>query len=199
VPNPGRPSTDQEISALVVRMAQENRYWGYQRIQGHWPTWATIWHTTRFGIFSKSTHRTHLRCGRGRRPGESSFKDIGSRLSPATSLQWLPKGIRLASLVILCFIKLSARPVDRVRTSSQTGGLSMIPIACKMTDNIRETVWRKGQAQSGRPFRNSSSSSQSARTGYRKHRKRGNCAVCSARSEGEQTKTAAPARSIVGV
>src|SRR5215467_523660 len=33
-PTPGRPSTDQEIAALVVRMAQENRYWGYRRIQG---------------------------------------------------------------------------------------------------------------------------------------------------------------------
>ena len=33
-PTPGRHSTDQEISALVVRMSQENRYWGYRRIQG---------------------------------------------------------------------------------------------------------------------------------------------------------------------
>jgi hypothetical protein len=31
---PGRPSTDQEIAALVVRMAEENRSWGYRRIQG---------------------------------------------------------------------------------------------------------------------------------------------------------------------
>src|SRR5215468_11504434 len=55
----------------------------------HWPTWATIWHTTRFGIFSKSTGSSHLRSGHGRRPGESSFKDIGSRLPSATSLRWL--------------------------------------------------------------------------------------------------------------
>src|SRR5262249_31716504 len=46
------------------------------------------------------------------------------------------KGSRLASLVILCFIKLSARRVDRLGSSSQTSGLSMIPIACKMTDDI---------------------------------------------------------------
>jgi hypothetical protein len=31
---PGRPSTPQEIAALVVRMAEENRSWGYRRIQG---------------------------------------------------------------------------------------------------------------------------------------------------------------------
>src|SRR5580693_468035 len=31
---PGRPRTGGEIEALVVRMAQENRDWGYRRIQG---------------------------------------------------------------------------------------------------------------------------------------------------------------------
>src|SRR5947207_2276047 len=31
---PGRPSTSSELSSLVVRMAQENRTWGYLRIQG---------------------------------------------------------------------------------------------------------------------------------------------------------------------
>src|SRR5256884_1907055 len=31
---PGRPTTDQELEALVVRMARENRSWGYDRIVG---------------------------------------------------------------------------------------------------------------------------------------------------------------------
>src|SRR5688572_1365126 len=31
---PGRPLTAPELEALVVRMAQENRTWGYRRIQG---------------------------------------------------------------------------------------------------------------------------------------------------------------------
>lgn len=31
---PGRPRTAEEIEALVVRMAEENRDWGYGRIQG---------------------------------------------------------------------------------------------------------------------------------------------------------------------
>jgi transposase InsO family protein len=31
---PGRPTIDQELEALVVRMAQENRAWGYDRIVG---------------------------------------------------------------------------------------------------------------------------------------------------------------------
>ena len=32
---PGRPMIDPELEALVVRMAQENRSWGYARIVGH--------------------------------------------------------------------------------------------------------------------------------------------------------------------
>jgi hypothetical protein len=31
---PGRPRTPEEIEALIVRMAQENRGWGYERIHG---------------------------------------------------------------------------------------------------------------------------------------------------------------------
>ena len=31
---PGRPTIDQELEALVVRMARENRSWGYDRIVG---------------------------------------------------------------------------------------------------------------------------------------------------------------------
>jgi len=31
---PGRPRTPGEIEALVIRMAEENRDWGYRRIQG---------------------------------------------------------------------------------------------------------------------------------------------------------------------
>src|SRR5207302_4883361 len=31
---PGRPTVDQELEALVVRMAREKRSWGYDRIVG---------------------------------------------------------------------------------------------------------------------------------------------------------------------
>jgi putative transposase len=31
---PGRPRTAKELASLVIRIAEENRTWGYQRIQG---------------------------------------------------------------------------------------------------------------------------------------------------------------------
>ena len=31
---PGRPRTAEGIEALVVRLAEENRTWGYRRLQG---------------------------------------------------------------------------------------------------------------------------------------------------------------------
>src|SRR5205823_3692263 len=37
---PGRPIIDQKLEAFIVRMAQENRSWGYDRIVGASPTWA---------------------------------------------------------------------------------------------------------------------------------------------------------------
>ena len=43
--NPGRPKTLKEISDLVIRMAEENRGWGYRRIQGAIANLALISHT----------------------------------------------------------------------------------------------------------------------------------------------------------
>jgi hypothetical protein len=40
---PGRPPIDPELEALVVRMARENRSWGYDRIVG---ALANLGHTT---------------------------------------------------------------------------------------------------------------------------------------------------------
>src|SRR5689334_10286136 len=48
---PGRRRTTGEIAALVVRMAEENRAWGYRRIQGAVANWVTCWHTTPSQIF----------------------------------------------------------------------------------------------------------------------------------------------------
>jgi hypothetical protein len=38
---PGRPRIKREVEQLIIRMATENRDWGYARIAGRWPIWGT--------------------------------------------------------------------------------------------------------------------------------------------------------------
>src|ERR1700687_1695642 len=38
---PGRPGIMQKISALIVRMAQDNPGWDTRGFKGRWPTWTT--------------------------------------------------------------------------------------------------------------------------------------------------------------
>src|SRR5467141_4296271 len=52
---PGRPAIDQEVEDLVVRIAQENHSWGYDRIVAPWPTLATLSVTKRWATSSSAT------------------------------------------------------------------------------------------------------------------------------------------------
>jgi hypothetical protein len=68
----GRPRIDQEIEALVVRMARENRRWGYAASQVPWPTWTITSVTKRWATSSGATVFQRPRSARRPRPGRSS-------------------------------------------------------------------------------------------------------------------------------
>src|SRR6516225_4036144 len=64
--SPGRPRTADEIEALVVRMAQENRDWGYRRIEGALSILDTSLPAARSLRFWNDTGWSRHRSGAGR-------------------------------------------------------------------------------------------------------------------------------------
>ena len=55
---PGRPPIDREVEELIVRMAEENRCWGYDRIVGalaNWATWSRIKRSAMFCAAARTT------------------------------------------------------------------------------------------------------------------------------------------------
>src|SRR5215831_6778309 len=80
----GRPRTAAEIAALVTRMAEENRNWGYRRIQGalanlgHLLVHNTIADILRRHGIEPAPERSR------RRHGRNSLTAIGTRLLPVT-------------------------------------------------------------------------------------------------------------------
>src|SRR3954471_7278842 len=73
---PGRPRTGPELEALVVRMAEENRGWGYRRIQG--ALYEAPWRGAPFRPFWNGTGSSRRQSGIVRRPGRSFSPGIGS-------------------------------------------------------------------------------------------------------------------------
>ena len=69
---PGRPRTADEIETLVVRMAEENRDWGYRRIQGALSNLGPNSHVARLPTCSSGTGSNRHRSGTGRRLGRRS-------------------------------------------------------------------------------------------------------------------------------
>src|SRR4051794_32773131 len=68
---PGRPRTRQEIEALVVRLAEENRDWGIAASKVPCLIWDTSWRAARSLTFSNGTASNQRRSAAGRRPGRS--------------------------------------------------------------------------------------------------------------------------------
>ena len=132
---PGRPRTPNEIQQLVVRMATENRDWGYRRIQG---ALANLGH-----VVARSTIANMLK-DHGLEPApererKTTWKEFLSRHREAivaagffTIEAWTRQG--LTRFVVLFLFDLSSRKVEIARIARQANGLWMSQIARYLSD-----------------------------------------------------------------
>jgi hypothetical protein len=77
---PGRPRIKREVEQLIIRLASENRDWGYDRIAGRWPILGTRFPIKRLAMFCDVTV-----C---RRPRSASAQPRGRTSSGLTWSCW---------------------------------------------------------------------------------------------------------------
>src|SRR5262245_51394085 len=134
---PGRPPTSSEISNLVVRMAEENRSWGYRRIQG---ALTNLGHS-----LARTTIANILKC-HGIEPApernrKTTWQDFLRRhwaqiiaTDFFTIEVWTCTGLR--RFTVLFFIDLSTRCVEIGGIANSANGLWMGQIARNLTDAV---------------------------------------------------------------
>ena len=134
---PGRPRTATEISNLVIRMAEENRSWGYRRIQG---ALANVGHvvarTTIADILKR--HGIEPAPERSRKTTWKEFLKRHWDQIVATDFftveVWTCTGLQ--RFVVLFFMDLSTRRVQVGGIASRANGLWMSQIARNLTDEV---------------------------------------------------------------
>jgi putative transposase len=110
---PGRPRTCSEIEELIVRMAEENRDWGYRRIQG---AMSNLGHSIARSTIADILQRHGLEPApeRGRKTTWKEFISRHWELIVAADFftveVWTARGLQ--RFVVLFFIELSTRKVE---------------------------------------------------------------------------------------
>ena len=134
---PGRPRIVGEIEALVVRLAQENREWGYRRIQdalshlGHEMARSTI-----AAILER--HGIEPAPERNRKTTWKEFLTRHWELIVAADFftveAWTRKGLQ--RFLVLFFLDLSTRQVEIAGIASTANGLWMSQVGRNVTDAV---------------------------------------------------------------
>ncbi len=132
---PGRPRTQDEIQKLVVRMASENRDWGYRRIQG---ALANLGHEVARGTIAKILKEHGLEPA-PERNRKTTWKEFLCRQREAmvaadffTVEAWTRRGVR--RFLVLFLIDLSSRRVEIAGLARQANGLWMSQVARNFSD-----------------------------------------------------------------
>ena len=132
---PGRPRTREEIQDLVVRMAKENRNWGYRRIQG---ALANLGHDIARGTIANILKEHGLEPA-PERERKTTWKEFLSQQRKAivaadffTIEAWTRKG--LTRFLVLFLIDLSSRRVEIAGVAREANGLWMSQVARNLSD-----------------------------------------------------------------
>ena len=134
---PGRPSTTQEIETWVVRMAEENRDWGYRRIQG---ALSNLGHEIARSTIAEILERHGVEPA-PERSRKTTWKEFLSRhwelivAADFFSVEvWTRRGLQ--RFLVLFFIDLATRRVEIAGIARTANGLWMSQIGRNLTDAI---------------------------------------------------------------
>ena len=134
---PGRPRTADEIETLVIRMAEENRDWGYRRIQG---ALSNLGHEIARSTIADILQRHGIEPAPERKRN-TTWKEFLSRhweLIVAADFftveVWTRRGLQ--RFVVLFFIELSTRRVEIAGIAATVNGLWMDQIGRNLTDSM---------------------------------------------------------------
>jgi putative transposase len=132
---PGRPRTPDEIQRLVVRMATENRDWGYRRIQG---ALANLGHEVARGTMANILKEHGLEPA-GERERKTTWKqflcrhrDVMVAADFFTVEAWTRSG--LTRFLVLFLIDLSTRRVEIAGIGREGSGPWMSQVARNLSD-----------------------------------------------------------------
>jgi transposase InsO family protein len=134
---PGRPRTADEIETLVIRMAEENRDWGYRRIQG---ALSNLGHEIARSTIADILQRRGIAPApdRKRKMTWKEFLSLHWELIVAADFftveVWTRRGLQ--RFVVLFFIELSTRRVEIAGIAATANGLWMDQIGRNLTDSM---------------------------------------------------------------
>src|ERR1035438_8194430 len=134
---PGRPRTAVDLEALVVRLAEENRDWGYRRIQG---ALSNLGHAIARSTIAEILERHGIEPA-PERSRKTTWKEFLSRhweLIVAADFftvdVWTRRGLQ--RFMVLFFIDLATRKVEMGGIATVANGLWMSQIARNVTDTV---------------------------------------------------------------
>jgi len=132
---PGRPRTPSEMDALIVRMAEENRDWGYRRLQG---AMANLGHSIARSTIADILQRHGLEPApeRGRKTTWKEFLSRHWELIVAADFftveVWTRRGLQ--RFMVLFFLELSSRRVEIAGVTDKADGAWMQQIGRNLID-----------------------------------------------------------------